>query len=62
MQASLNRNDPQGRLEATARADIEQRAGREVTDAEWSTVRERLLEFVRILRAWDRNPGPSAKK
>jgi hypothetical protein len=56
MQASPNRDDPQGRLEATARADFEQRAGRKVTDAEWSAVRERLLEFMRILRAWDRTP------
>ena len=59
MQASPNPYDLQGR-EAAAPADFELRAGRELTDVEWVAVRERLLKFVRILRAWDRNPGPSA--
>jgi hypothetical protein len=61
MQASPNHHDLQER-EAAARADFELRAGRKLTDVEWGAVRERFLNFVRILRAWDRNPGPSANR
>jgi hypothetical protein len=53
MQVSVNRDDFQRHLEASARAAFEQRAGRELTDAEWVALRGRLLEFVGILRAWD---------
>jgi hypothetical protein len=35
-----------------ARAAIEARAGRSLSDAEWNLNRTRLLEFGSILRAW----------
>ena len=41
------------RLEDTARAALDLRAGRALTDVEWARVRVRLLEFATILRAWD---------
>ena len=41
------------RHESAARAAIESRAGRELSDAEWRRMRTKLLEFIRILRAWD---------
>jgi hypothetical protein len=53
MQASADRDDCQRQLEAGARAAFEARAGRKLTDTEWAAVRGRLLEFVRILCAWD---------
>ena len=42
------------RLEAAARAAMELRAGRPLTEAEWSAARARLLEFGAIVRAWER--------
>jgi hypothetical protein len=47
-------NGPQSsaaRLES-ARAAIELRAGRNLTNVEWARASARLLEFVSILRAW----------
>jgi hypothetical protein len=38
--------------EAAARAAIEARVGRPLSDREWVRDRARLLEFVSILRAW----------
>jgi hypothetical protein len=43
-------------LEADARATMEQLANRTLTDAEWDSVRTRLLEFARILHSWDEPP------
>jgi hypothetical protein len=40
--------------EVAARAALELRVGHSLTDAEWATARARLVEFVSILRAWDR--------
>src|SRR5260370_31343378 len=40
--------------ELAARAALAARAGHTLTDAEWGAARARLLEFVDILRAWDR--------
>ena len=42
--------------EAAARAAIELRADAALTDAEWAAARARLLEFVGILRDWNRRP------
>lgn len=42
-------------LEAAARAAIELRAGRILTDAEWAAMRARILEFASVVRAWDQN-------
>ena len=42
------------RLEAAARAAIELRADRPLTEVEWSAARARLLEFGAILRSWER--------
>lgn len=41
-------------MEDAARTAIELRGGRTLTDAEWAAMRARLLEFVSILRMWDR--------
>lgn len=41
-------------IDAVARAEIEVRADRKLTDEEWSVARARLLEFTSILRGWDR--------
>jgi hypothetical protein len=40
--------------EVAARAALELRAGRSLTDAEWAAAGARLAEFVGILRLWDR--------
>lgn len=44
-------------LEKTARAEIVARTGRTLSDAEWERGCARLLEFVTILRAWNRKTG-----
>jgi hypothetical protein len=55
MHASTDRGDRSPKQpEALARAAIELRAGHSLTDAEWTAVRARLVEFVSILRVWDR--------
>ena len=46
------------KIEAAARAAIETSARRTLTDAEWAIDRARILEFVSILRAWDRESVP----
>ena len=40
--------------EVAARAALELRVGHSLTEAEWAAARARLVEFVSILRAWDR--------
>ena len=40
--------------EVAARAALELRVGHSLTDADWADARARLVEFVSILRAWDR--------
>jgi len=57
MQASTNCADRQRQLEAAARAAFEACAGGKLTDAEWATVRAKLMDFAGILRAWDRTTG-----
>ena len=37
-----------------ARAALDSRAGRTLTDADWAVAKDRLLEFFNILRGWDR--------
>lgn len=54
-------NGPSRVVEHAARAAVEQRAGRCLSDAEWAEARSRLLDFGAILRGWDRgskNPEP----
>ena len=41
-------------FESVARASLEQRADRTFIDAEWAQELAKLLEFVGILRAWER--------
>jgi hypothetical protein len=36
-----------------ARAALDSRAGRTLTSAQWAVAKDKLLEFVAILRAWD---------
>jgi hypothetical protein len=40
--------------EGGARAALDLRAGRTLTDADWAAAKDRLLEFFHILREWDR--------
>jgi hypothetical protein len=40
--------------EGGARAVLDSRAGRTLTDADWAVAKDRLLEFFDILRGWDR--------
>ena len=40
-------------LERSARAEIEQSAERMLTEAEWTAMSRRLVDFVKILRDWD---------
>jgi hypothetical protein len=54
------RRDPRD-LEAAARASIEQRADRVLTEAEWSLARVKLLDFVGILHDWARTVTPSRR-
>jgi hypothetical protein len=65
--SATDRNDDQGRrslnhLEAGARATIEQRASGPFTDPEWTAARARLLDFVGILRAWERTAADVLKR
>ena len=40
-----------------ARAAVELRSGRTLTDREWARARARLIEFVTILSRWEQNAG-----
>ena len=40
--------------EGAARAALDWRAGRALTEADWAVAKDRLLEFFNILRGWDR--------
>jgi hypothetical protein len=58
MQATLQicrgrRDENSTRLEHAARAALSSGIGRDLSDVEWRR-RARVLEFVTILRAWDR--------
>lgn len=44
-----------GSSTSAARGALEARAGRKLGDLEWDQERSRLLSWVLILRAWDRN-------
>jgi len=58
-QRNLSRSVSSANLAAdSARAALGARAGRAVTDAEWARNAARLLEFVKIVRSWDRNAKP----
>jgi hypothetical protein len=49
------RLDPRPKsCEDAARAALDSRAGGTLTDAQWAVARGRLLEFVGILRVWER--------
>jgi hypothetical protein len=41
-------------FEGAARAALDSRAGRALTDADWAVAKDRLLDFFNILRAWGR--------
>jgi phage protein D len=43
-----------GQKQAAARAALEARAGRALTDVEWERGRANLVEFASIVRAWYR--------
>jgi hypothetical protein len=50
-------------LEAIARAALENRAGRHLTDQEWNAAKHDLLAFFRLARDWnheDATPTPVA--
>ena len=62
MQAAIDRNDRERRLEAAARTAFERDADRQLTDAEWVGTRSKLLTFMRILRDWERNHDTSSAR
>ena len=45
--------------ESAARAALDSLCGSNLTDMEWGRSRTRLLEFVGILREWDRKDQPA---
>jgi hypothetical protein len=40
--------------EGAARAALDSRAGRTLSDADWADAKDRLVAFFAILRGWDR--------
>ena len=63
MHASDDRGDRSPKqLEAPARAAIELRAGRTLTDDEWAAMRAKLREFAGIVRVWDRKMNASRRR
>jgi len=48
-------------IDTKARAAFDLRADRTLTDAEWATMRARLLEFAGILRVWGRTTTASRR-
>lgn len=60
---SANDRDSQRRTqhEVAARAALELRADRNLSEAEWVAARARLMEVVGILRVWDRTTSTSRK-
>ena len=49
-------NDELRRLERAARASVEERYGRPMSDEEWAKAKYALLEFGHLLRDWQRQP------
>jgi hypothetical protein len=43
--------------ENAARAALDHRNGRALTDTEWEGARASLIEFVTMLRSWEQNAG-----
>jgi hypothetical protein len=52
---------PSPNSEAAARAALESVAARAMTDAEWERARGRLVEFVTMLRHWNRQAEGTKK-
>ena len=42
------------RLELAARSSLEDQSGRALSDQEWAAARRALLDFVKLLRDWER--------
>jgi len=40
-------------VEAAARAALEERLGRPLSDAEWRLYTARLLNYIKILQSWE---------
>ena len=40
--------------EEAARAAMDERNGKPLTDQEWTTYKARLLAYVRLLKSWER--------
>ena len=61
MHVSVNYAHGKRQLEASARAAFELRTDRKLTDAEWAAARDKLLQFVGILRIWERTEDGSGQ-
>ena len=46
-------------LELAARAELEARRGRPLSDAEWGAAKPMMVSLVRLLRAWDQPAAPN---
>ena len=49
--------DAQSRRESVARAALEDRYGRPLSDVEWESAKRNLLAFIRLLVEWERSPA-----
>ena len=47
--------DAQSRRESVARAALEDRYGRPLSDVEWQSAKRNLLAFVRLLVEWEQS-------
>jgi hypothetical protein len=50
--AARQQSGPAAEMQSAARAALEARAGRTISDTEWDRARARLVEFASILRVW----------
>jgi hypothetical protein len=50
--AASQQSGPASEKQSAARAALEARAGRTLSDMEWNRARARLVEFASILRVW----------
>lgn len=52
LDSALRQSGPTSEEENSARAALEELAGRRLSDQEWDRSRARLLQFVSMLREW----------
>ena len=58
LRPATNPKDP----EAAARAALEARAGRHLTDDEWETAKQDFLAMFRLLKTWNTTIPPNTER